>query len=949
MSKLPCPPELWSAFSALLDVALDMPEAEREAWLASLGPEHAAVKPWLSRTLAEAARLETRDLRQPPQSVAAESEFSVGERFGPYVLERRLGHGGMGEVWVAVRVDGVLNRSVALKLPYAHLVAGAARRRFERERDILGGLAHPNIAQLYDAGLSEKGHPFLAMELVDGKDLTRYCEDAQCDIAQRLQLFEQILDTVHYAHMRFIAHRDLKPSNILVTERGQIKLLDFGIAKLLAPEESGEPTELTRLGGRLLTPHYAAPEQSAGGAVTTASDIYSLGVVLFLLLTGQHPFAGAAATHARDAPLASSRVPDIPPACGLSARSLRRALCGDLDAILAKALHANPSERYQSALAFAADLQRYRAHEPVTALRVGGWVLAGKFLYRHRLGAAVAAVLLLTVAAGVAGVLWQARVAEREARRATAVKNFLVGVFKASDPRVPADKPRDQVTARDLLDNGAQRAREGSFGEVDTQIELLGILGEIYYELGDPDQFQSLHRRQLELAEAHYGKDNPVSIDGLLLEAEIAALEANYPQAQSLLERADQAMRRSGSNDPVQRAQWWFYRALALRADPKAGAARRDALLKAVELYRRYAPRDDNYSGALSELGFYYYSDEGRHEEAARYFRAAIAARDQSDDPDEADQAEAYANLANMLSMSGELDEAERAFQQALDLLRRTYGEHHPSYFVPAANYAKLVHWRGDRERAWRMFGQLETAIPPEAASSYDALVVGEIQAACLVAEGRALEAVPLLEAAEHSYVDKPVHNADLHRVRLSLGEAYEAVGRREDARRELQAALDDFIAERPPGNYQVLWVREVWGRLLMDQNDLTGAQAQFQEVARWSDVHDLGQGYVALANGGLARLALLRHDSTAALASIAAAERGLDTLRAAHDVRWGPYLWLIHAQALSESGDLRSAAQWAQRALEADQRYDAPSSPDIAQASAVLASITARTPTYRH
>jgi len=943
MSRLPCPRVLWPTFSALLDEALELPQDARHAWLESLGGEYDAVKPSLAKIIENAAHLAPCEFEQGSTGTLGDSEFHGGQHVGPYVLMRPLGQGGMGEVWVAVRGDGMLKRPVALKLPHAHLLSGAARRRFERERDILSGLTHPNIAQLYDAGVSDTGHPYLAMELVEGESVTRYCDETGCRIDQRLSLFKQILEAVHYAHMRFIAHRDLKPSNVLVTSQGQIKLLDFGIAKLLAPEEGTKQSELTGFGDHLLTPVYAAPEQLTGGPVTTASDIYTLGVVLFVLLTGQLPVDRASRPQdGAEVPRASAVISQgAHRPGGLDVRALQRTLRGDLDSILSKALHPDPAERYQSSLAFAADLDRYLAHEPVAARRASRVLLLRKFLYRHRLGAAGVAALLLTLAAGIGGVLWQARLAQREARRETAVKNFLIGVFKVSDPRAASDQPRDQITARSLLDIGAQRINSGLFGDADARIELLGTLAEIYYELGDQERFRNLRSQQLQLAQMRYGKDNPIAIDSLLFEAKEAAdLEGNYAKARQLLERADEAMRRSGSTDPVQRAHWWSVRAMTLRGGAKTASSWREALSNAVQLYAAHAPHDEGYPEALGDLGNYYYSQEGDPREAATYFRASLAAFEQVDDPDRSQEAVAYSNLGTVLSQLGELDGAERALVNGLDLLRRTYGKQHPLYWIPAASYALLVHWRGDRVRALQLFEQLRASIPAKDGSARSALLANEIYAYCLTAEGRPGEAVPLLEAAERDYLDNPIEPDDLPRVRGRLGVTYEMLGRTADARRELKLVLDTYAGSRRPSSASLLRIRERWGNFLLEQNDPTAAETQFREVARWNQIHDEGQLYVALANGGLARLALLRNDTATALKYIVLAEQTYDQLLSAHDVRWGPYLWLIHARVLSGSGDIRGAERWARRAVEADKSYDAPTSPSLTEAQAVLDSV---------
>ena len=372
MPKLPCPPELWPEFSELLCAALELPTEQRAAWLDTLPPQYALLRSGLARVIEHSRRLEnTPFLSAPHYPGATLSEWREGQSVGPYVLERELGRGGMAEVWLATRADGSLKRHVALKLPHAHLLAGSLRQRFERERDILAALSHPHIAPLYDAGISETGHPFLAMEWIEGVPITHYCRERNLAIDGRLELFEQVLDAVNYAHARLIVHRDLKPSNILVTSTGQVKLLDFGIAKLLGGETSGTVTELTNLGGRAVTPGYAAPEQIAGLQITTAVDIYALGVLLFELLTGTRPVdtAHGARTAASEVCLASKRASDEQARCigALTATRLRRALQGDLDAITAKALEIAPGLRYSSAAAFADDLNRYRRDDPVTA------------------------------------------------------------------------------------------------------------------------------------------------------------------------------------------------------------------------------------------------------------------------------------------------------------------------------------------------------------------------------------------------------------------------------------------------------------------------------------------------------------------------------------------------------------------------------------------------------
>jgi serine/threonine-protein kinase len=341
-----------------------------------------------------------------------------GDQVGPYRLLRELGAGGMATVWLAERADGVLLPQVALKLPRAGWGLGL-ERRMTHERDILGSLEHPRIARLYDAGVTTDGRPWMAMECVTGWPIDIYCSDKKLDVRQRLQLFLQVADAVSHAHARLIVHRDLKPSNILVTPEGEVRLLDFGVAKLLENEPAAA-ANLTQLMGRLGTPDYASPEQVGGHPITVATDVYSLGIVLYELLVGQRPYRldrpSAAALEeailAADVPLASARAPHNP--------RLARQLRGDIDTVLAKALKKHARERYVSVESFAADLQRHLDGEPVLARRDGRWYRAGKFLRRRALPLTAVAAVLAALIFGLGVACLQAREAVRQSTIARA-------------------------------------------------------------------------------------------------------------------------------------------------------------------------------------------------------------------------------------------------------------------------------------------------------------------------------------------------------------------------------------------------------------------------------------------------------------------------------------------------------------------------------------------------
>jgi predicted Ser/Thr protein kinase len=443
--------ERWAEVDRLLDRVLALPVTDRAAFV-----QQTADDPRLrDEVLGLLAELETRgDLLDHPavdalSRRAPASDLQRGQRIGAYRILSLLGRGGLGEVYLAERADEQFEQRVALKLLRQDAVEHLGL--FVSERRILAHLEHPGIARLYDAGVDTRGRPYMVMELVEGVPLTDWCRQRASDLTQRLALFAQVCDAVAYAHQHLVIHRDLKPANVLVTDDGRIKLLDFGVAKLL----SGAVEEATR--NTPLTLSYAAPEQLMRATVSTAADIYSLGVLLFELLTGQLPWA----TGQMPVAVAIEKVlREAAPSPGSIAASKdvmpvpARLLHGDLDAIVAKALRKEPPDRYATVVGLQADVRRHVQGEPVAAREGARLYVFGRFMRRYRLMAAGAAVLIVTLAVGLAGTIWQARRAEAQAARAGAVLHFIEGVFEGADPSV---RHGESFTARDLLDRGAKR------------------------------------------------------------------------------------------------------------------------------------------------------------------------------------------------------------------------------------------------------------------------------------------------------------------------------------------------------------------------------------------------------------------------------------------------------------------------------------------------------------
>ena len=500
---MPAPPgsERWRQLSPWLDRALEQPESERAQWLASLRARDAALAAELEALLGEADALDAAGyLEQGPAPPG--SATLAGQTFGAYTLEELLGHGGMGSVWLAHRSDGRYEAKVAVKLLNAALMGRASEQRFRREGDVLARLTHPHITALLDAGVAPTGQPYLVLERVEGEEIDRYCDGRGFGVEARLRLFLDVLAAVAHAHANLIVHRDIKPANVLVTKSGVVKLLDFGIATLLDGDQGeGGATQLTREAGRMLTPEFAAPEQLAGLPVTTATDVYALGVLLYVLLAGQHPAGAtlrspAGLLHAiveTPAPRISEAVASTRSATtetltanagarGTTPERLRRRLRGDLDNIVAKALKKEPLERYASVTAFAEDLRRYLASQPVSARPDSFVYRATKFIERNRLPVALSSLAAVATLVGLAGTILQWRHAAeqrdfalRQVARVEAV-NDLTGFLLYN--AAPSGKP---VTAPELLARGEKIVERETSNA--SRSDLLVAIGRDYSRL----------------------------------------------------------------------------------------------------------------------------------------------------------------------------------------------------------------------------------------------------------------------------------------------------------------------------------------------------------------------------------------------------------------------------------------------------------------------------------
>jgi serine/threonine protein kinase len=540
--------EDWLALSQLLEAALLLQPGERASWIEQLEGDHQRFRYVLrdllsSQELAETGRfLSTLPKIAGPQAWIV-AQIGPGDLIGPYRLLRAIGAGGMGSVWLAERSDGLLKRKVALKLPHAGGAVAGLGERMARERNILAALEHPNIARLYDAGLAADGRPYLALEYVEGQPIDGYCAAARLGIPARLALVQQVARAVAYAHAHLVVHRDLKPSNIHVDAEGQVHLLDFGIAKLLDHDPAGQspPADKspTQTVGAVLTPQYASPEQIRGEPVSTASDVYSLGVVLYELLAGKRPYE-LKGTDAFLLGYAIQSIEPSPPSEAAIERGVGTMLKGDLDTIVLKAMKKAPAERYATVAEMGDDIARFLRGEPVTARPDSTWYRTRKFVARNKLVVASVAAVVAALAGGLGVVSWQAHriaverdIARGSATREEAVRYYLTNLFRTS----VAEHGPEPTTAKTMLDRSAQQVLHEYRDDPYLAGKVVETLSDLYTALEDVEGERPL----LEgfLAQAGARADPEALAYARQKLAGLELLRGNVARAASLLDSAE--------------------------------------------------------------------------------------------------------------------------------------------------------------------------------------------------------------------------------------------------------------------------------------------------------------------------------------------------------------------------------------------------------------------------
>ena len=740
-------PERWARIDDVFHRALDLTPAEREKLLATSYADDLVLQDEVRQLLA--AHEATGPLARAPENTNRTPPL---EWIGPYRLIRKLGEGGMGVVHLAERSGDGFTQVVALKLIRAGFAVAGLEARLAEERRILARLDHPGIARFIDGGSTATGQPYVAMEYVEGVDLLQYCKDRGLTLRQRLSLFAEICDAVHYAHQQLVVHRDLKPGNILVTNDGRPKLLDFGLAKVLEDDGSQDATQTSPW----VTPAYASPEQLRRGRISTLTDVYALGVVLYELLTDRRPHDLNGLPPAEMVRVVCESVPAPPSGVAIGGDAaatdrLRPRIDGDLDVITLKALAKEPQRRYGSACELAEDTRRYLAGRPVLARPDSVWYRASKFVARHRASVAAAVAVVLMLITGLAFSVWQAREARLASERAEIAKrqsddvaSFLLNLFQASDPN---NALGDTLAAREILRRGAVEAgrlgaqpalqarmfdalgliydRLGRYGEAEQLLQRslsirrstlganhvdvatsLDHLGMHYRQVGSYARAESLYRKSLAMKERLLGPEDPEIAETLALLGFLMPYVARLDEAEAFYQRAVDMRRRTlpASDDRISEAMVPLASHLARRGRlDEAEAMLRDAVQMRRTAHGDGDPRVADVQVYLADFLTY---SRPRYAEAESLYREVLAAQQREYGDRHLRLTHAVSNLADALERQGKLAEAERRLRDVLEINLAAFGPRHPSTTGARAGLAQFFHRQKRDAEAESLFRQ---------------------------------------------------------------------------------------------------------------------------------------------------------------------------------------------------------------------------------------------------
>ncbi|MBL8271486.1 serine/threonine-protein kinase [Steroidobacter sp.] len=816
----------WERLQDLFSRAVELPEAEREAFVCTQSGDDAELKNELLELLACDVGRSTGPLTHAlgaaiDATTRDRRKALVGKVVGNYKLVSILGHGGTGTVYLGERADRQYSAQVAVKIVDNATIHGDLGLRFRAERQILASLNHANIARLLDAGETGDGQPFLVMEYVHGEPVDRYCDREQLDLTARLNLFLEICNAVQYAHQNLIVHRDLKPANILVTAEGSPKLLDFGIAKLLDTGDQAAMLALTRMNDRLLTPEYASPEQILGRQVTTASDVYALGVVLYELLTGLRPYTvpssasqlelersicisdpqrpSTAVKKAMDAAATGeSPIGGISLARGLQPDRLQRRLLGDIDSIVMRALRKEPQHRYGSVEQLTADVRRYLSAEPVVA-RQGNWLYySQRFVRRHTFGVSAGVFFMMVIVAfAVAMSVQNQRIAaERdkaanEGKSAQAVSEFMLGVFDAAEPFSAQGK---EITAKQLLEQSGLRVRGDKGMRPEVRARLLASIGRAFRRSGDPER------------------------------------------SLSYLEDAVHLRRQMPNGGGLTAAEDMSEMAVTLRTlgDTKGSAK---ILEEAMQLCERIGGQNTpTYATLLTNRGRVEFAS-GDVTRSRQSFEQSLALNRQLRGPNDQEVAVVLLDLSLVFMWMDDIPSVERVTRQAVDIFRLTANALHPDRVLAETRLGEALLMQNQINEAGQLFeSTLESQRTLFGNNSRQVAEVLDSLAQIRRAQGQLAESEQFAADSLSSAVNAMgAEHAYTPYFRTAYASVLMRRGKYSDAERELRHSLDTLAKTRPADHQYVCSAEHLLGEVLLETNRLTDAEAMLTAAMnRW-------------------------------------------------------------------------------------------------------------------
>ncbi|HVF18187.1 MAG TPA: protein kinase, partial [Steroidobacteraceae bacterium] len=881
----------WLALSPLLDDLLDSDAPTRERKLRDLAARDPQVAAELRSMLVDKDAVEEAGFLEQPILTPAAQAGIEGQVVDRYTLDRQIGEGGMGTVWLAHRSDGRYEGQVAIKFLSLPSIGSAGRARFDREGHVLARLKHPNIAHLLDAGVTQTGQPYLVLEYVQGEPIDVWCRTRELGVNARVELLLQVLGAVTHAHGKLILHRDLKPSNILVNAEGQAKLLDFGIAKLLEDEQApAQATEMTQMAGRAFTLDYASPEQIQGGEVTTATDVYSLGVLLYVILTDQHPTAGDSITPAdriravvdtepKRASAVVSKTKDHQGDSRFQSERVR-ALRGDLDNIVAKALKKSPHERYPTADAFAQDLRRYLNNEPVSARADSLAYRARKFIVRNTLSVAAAATVMLAIIAAAIVSIWQAQEATRQRDRALALSTRNAAVVDFVNSMLTEVAPDDRpIRMSEVLERSEQLLVAADIAP-EHQAATLDLLAEYHLSAGNSTKAQALLDRAVELS-ANSG-------DSALR----ATIICNRGHALSLMNERDKAIAELEHGIRLS------------RVDP----------LAASRCFQKRAYVAQNFNDA---------------ENALKYTLEAQASLRESGMSRADQEASLIGDLAYAYYMSGHTAEADHHYADALERYAKLGRAESPATFSIRNNWGIASFAAGDNRRALENYDEairIAKQRNPEADPPAYLLTNRALALASLARFPEAMEAFDVALAAAQRVENVA---SQLHGLVNRAG-TYMLTGDIDRAARELESIEKKYSGMIPSDSVPAVTIQYIKGRIATSRGESQRALQLLTSTIDFFEKRQMQVAPVTRALNARAEVHIKRGELTAARSD---AQRALEISRKLQSTKTYSSLTgaslLQHAEVESAAGDQIKAKSLASDALDNLTQALGPQHPD--------------------